>query len=330
MKTISDTETSFFRNLTETLRATMPEHEIDEALPLIKEIHCLKKEKNALILGHNYMTPDVYHGVSDFTGDSLALARKAASVDSDIILFNGVHFMAETAAILNPDRLVLIADPKAGCSLAESINAEDVRELKRQFPDIPVVTYVNCSAAVKAETDICCTSANALQVIESLPNSKVIFLPDVYLAQNIQNQTDKEIIYWEKGKCMVHEQYNVDDLDAARDQFDDLLIIAHPECPPEVIESADFSGSTSEMGSYITKNHAKNLLLLTECGMADNLRSEFQDRHFISTCHTCPHMKRIHLKGIRDALLYTQYEVKVPEEIQIKARKAVDRMLTLV
>ena len=330
MKTVPNPETSFFRNLTEKLRSTMPEHEIDEALPLIKEIHLLKKEKNALILGHNYMTPDVYHGVSDFTGDSLALARKAASVDSDIILFNGVHFMAETAAILNPDRLVLISDPKAGCSLAESINAEDVRELKRQFPDIPVVTYVNCSAAVKAETDICCTSANALQVIESLPSSKVIFLPDVYLAQNIQNQTDKEIISWEKGKCMVHEQYNVDDLNAARNQFDDLLIIAHPECPPQVIESADFSGSTSEMSSYIAKNHAKNLLLLTECGMADNLRSEFQDRHFISTCHTCPHMKRIHLKGIRDSLLYTQYEVKVPEEIRIKARKAVDRMLTLV
>ncbi len=307
----------------------MPPHELETALPLIEEIQALKREKNALILGHNYMTPDVYHGVSDYTGDSLGLARRAAESDADIILFNGVHFMAETASILNPQRLVLIADLKAGCSLAESITAEDVRQLKRAYRGAPVVTYINCSAEVKAETDICCTSANALQVIESLPQDTIIFLPDAYLADNMQLQTKKRLINWEKGKCMVHEQFEADDIAAVRKQFDDLIVIAHPECNTDVTASSDFTGSTSQMSRYIAESKKQNIMLVTECSMSDNLRSQFPDRHFISTCHTCPHMKRITLQGVRDALYYERYEVSVAEHIRLPAKKSLDRMLAL-
>ncbi|HMW61185.1 MAG TPA: quinolinate synthase, partial [Leptospiraceae bacterium] len=222
--------TQDLREIRAKLEATMMPMELDHAMPIIEEIHKLKKQKNAVILGHNYMTPDVYHGVSDYIGDSLGLARQAATTNADIILFNGVHFMAETAKICNPDKLVLIADLKAGCSLAESITGADVRKLREQFPGAPVVTYVNCSAEVKAETDICCTSANALKVVESLPDETVIFLPDAYLAKNVQLKTKKRIVSWEKGKCMVHEQYTGKDILDYRKQFDDLLVIAHPEC----------------------------------------------------------------------------------------------------
>lgn len=305
-------------------------HEVDLAMPLIEEIHRLKREKNAVILGHNYMTPDVYHGVSDFVGDSLGLARKAAETDADIILFNGVHFMAETAKILNPNKLVLIADPEAGCSLAESITGADVRRLKELHPGAPVVTYVNCTAEVKAETDICCTSANAAKVVNSLPESKVIFLPDEYLARNVRLQTDKEIISWERGKCMVHEQYSGDDMDAARRQFDDLAIIAHPECDTDVTSRADFSGSTSQMADFVARTPHKNIMLVTECSMADNLRAQFPDRNFVSTCHTCPHMKKITLAKVRDALLYERVAVEVPEDIRLRAKRAVDRMLAII
>ena len=317
------------RKLSQKLKAALLPHEVDTALPLIEEIHELKQQKNALILGHNYMTPDVFHGVSDFAGDSLFLAYQAANSQADIILFNGVHFMAETASILNPQGLVLIADLKAGCSLAESITGADVRQLRAQYPDAPVVSYINCSAEVKAQTDICCTSANALDVIESLEEERVIFLPDEYLAQNIKKQSKKEIISWKKGKCMVHEQYEAKDIRAHRSQFSDLVVIAHPECSPEVTEEADFSGSTSQMSQFIKQSKNKNVLLLTECSMADNLRSEFLERNFISTCHTCPHMKRITLQGVRDALLYERYEVKVPEELRLPAKRALERMLAL-
>jgi len=304
-------------------------HEIDQAIELIKEIRELKKQKNAVILGHNYMTPDVYYGVSDFVGDSLGLAKQASEVDADIILFNGVHFMAETASVLNPQKKVLIADLQAGCSLAESINADDVRRLKQMYPGIPVVTYINCSAEVKAETDVCCTSANALRIVQSIDSDTIIFLPDVYLGKNIQKQTDKRLILWEKGKCMVHEQYTKEDIEYYRKQFDDLLVIAHPECNTDVTEASDFTGSTSQMADFIRKSPLKNVLLVTECSMADNLRSEFPDKNFIGTCHTCPHMKKITLTKIRDALLYEQYEVKVPEEIAEKARKSILRMFEL-
>ncbi|MCB1172609.1 MAG: quinolinate synthase NadA [Leptospiraceae bacterium] len=321
--------TATMEAIQETLTQTMPEHELDEALQLIAEIRNLKKEKNLVILGHNYMTPDVFHGVSDFIGDSLGLARQAANTDAAIILFNGVHFMAETAKICNPDKKVLIADPEAGCSLAESITADDVRMLKARYPGVPVVTYVNCSAAVKAETDICCTSANALQVVESLADEAVIFLPDEYLARNIQQKTSKRIISWEQGKCMVHEQYTAEDLLHARRQFQDLLIISHPECNTDVTGASDFAGSTSQMADFIAKNKQENIMLVTECSMADNLRLQFPRRHFVSTCHTCPHMKKITLKKVRDAIINEQYAVEVPEHIQKPALRAVERMLAI-
>lgn len=311
------------------ISSLMMPNELQQALELIQEIRELKKKKNAIILGHNYMTPDVYYGVSDYVGDSLGLSKKAAEIDADIILFNGVHFMAETASILNPTKKVLIADLQAGCSLAESITGEDVRKLKEKYPGIPVVTYINCTADVKAETDVCCTSANALKIIEKIPSDKIIFLPDVYLAKNIQKQTKKQIIPWEQGKCIVHEQYTAEDIHYFRKQFDDLLVIAHPECNTDVTEVSDFTGSTSQMADFIRKSNKKNVLLVTECSMADNLRSEFPDRNFIGTCHTCPHMKKITLKKIRDALLYEQYEVKVPEDIANRARKAILKMFEL-
>lgn len=309
-------------------KSYMP-HEIEQAIELIKEIRELKKQKNVVILGHNYMTPDVFYGISDFVGDSLGLAKQAAEVDAEIILFNGVHFMAETASILNPNKKVLIADLNAGCSLAESITAEDVRKLKKQYPNVPVVTYINCSAEVKAETDICCTSANALKIVESIDSDTIIFLPDVYLGKNIQKATNKKLILWDKGKCIVHEQYTKEDIEYYRKQFEDLLVIAHPECNTDVTEASDFTGSTSQMAEFIRKNPNKNVLLVTECSMADNLRSEFPDKNFIGTCHTCPHMKKITLSKIRDALLYEQFEVKVPEDIAEKARKSILRMFEI-
>ena len=317
------------KKLSQKLESTLLPHEIEKTLRLSEEIHELKKKKNAIILGHNYMTPDVFYGVSDFVGDSLFLARQAAQTQADIILFNGVHFMAETASILNPDTMVLIADLKAGCSLAESITGADVRSLKGKYPKTPVVSYINCSAEVKAETDICCTSANALDVIESLEEERVIFLPDEYLAQNIRKETKKEIISWNQGKCMVHEQYKAEDIQEHRSQFSDLVVIAHPECSSEVTEESDFSGSTSQMSQFIKKSRRKNVLLLTECSMADNLRSEFPEHNFISSCHTCPHMKRITLEGVQKALLHERYEVKVAEALRIPAKRAIEAMLAL-
>lgn len=311
------------------LSATMMPHELERAMELIREIRHIKAEKDVCILGHNYMTPDVFYGASDYVGDSLGLSREAAKTEAKIILFNGVHFMAETAKILSPDKKVLIADLSAGCSLAESITADDVIEMKRQHPGVPVVTYVNCSAAVKAETDICCTSANALEVVESIPGDEVIFLPDAYLAANIQKQTKKKLYFYEKGKCQVHELYSADDLRSMRRQFDDIVIIAHPECSTDVTAEADFSGSTSQMESFIANSDKTNIMLVTECSMGDNLRSHFPDRHFISTCHTCPHMKKITLEKIRDSLLYERYEVTVPEEIRVRAKMSVDRMLAI-
>lgn len=315
--------------LKKSLAQSMPPNELEEALELVREIRELKSQKSIVVLGHNYMTPDVFYGVSDFVGDSLGLARKAAETDAQIILFNGVHFMAETAKILNPEKKVLIADPEAGCSLAESITGADVRALKEKFPGVPVVTYVNCSAEVKAETDVCCTSANALDVVESFSDDTIIFLPDEYLARNIQKQTKKRIISYEEGKCMVHEQYTAADLEAARRQFPELLIISHPECNTDVTGASDFAGSTSQMENFIAQDPRKNIMLVTECSMGDNLRSRFPDRNFISTCHTCPHMKKITLRKVRDAILKEQYEVEVPEDIRTRALASVEKMLKL-
>lgn len=309
-------------------RSMMP-HEIDITMELIEKVRKLKEEMNVVVLGHNYMTPDVFYGVSDFVGDSLGLARKAAEVEADIILFNGVHFMAETAKVLNPGKMVLIADLDAGCSLAESITAEDVRNLKAQYPGVPVVTYVNCSAAVKAETDICCTSSNALKVIESLDSDTVIFLPDAYLAKNMAQKTRKKLIYWERGKCMVHEQFTPRDIQAARRQFKDLYVIAHPECDTPVTAESDFTGSTSQMEDAIRKSPNKNIMMITECSMGDNLRASFPDRNFVSTCQTCPHMKKITLPKVYEALLNLQFQVEVPEDIIEKARLSVERMIAI-
>lgn len=302
--------------------------EIEERLPLIEEINKLKKEKNAVLLGHNYMTPDVFHGVSDILGDSLYLSKMAGETNADIILFNGVHFMAETAKILSPNKKVLIADLKAGCSLAESITRQDVIDLKKKYPGVPVVTYVNCSAEVKAETDVCCTSANAVKIVESIDSDTVIFLPDEYLASNVQKHTKKKLIT-HPGRCMVHELYTKNDIEMTRRQFDDLVVISHPECNSDVVDASDFSGSTSEMSEFIKKSPAKNIMLITECSMGDNLRSTFPEKDFVSTCQTCPHMKKITLQKIRDALLYEQYEIILPEEIIQKGKNAVQRMLDI-
>jgi quinolinate synthase len=303
--------------------------EIKLMLPLIEEINQLKKDKNAVILGHNYMTPDVFFGVSDIVGDSLYLSKAAAETKADIVLFNGVHFMAETAKILSPDKKVLIADLKAGCSLAESITRADVQKLKKQYPGVPVVTYVNCSAEVKAETDICCTSANALEIVESLESDIVIFLPDEYLADNVRKLTKKKIIS-HPGRCMVHEMYTPLDIEITRQRMGgDVTVISHPECSREVVDRSDFSGSTSQMIEFVRKAPSKNILLITECSMGDNLRIEFPEKHFVSTCQTCPHMKKITLEKIKASLLEEKFEILLDPEIIQLAQKSVQRMLEI-
>ncbi len=314
--------------LSQILSSTYLPDEIEIKLPIIEEINKLKKEKNAVILGHNYMTPDVFHGVSDIMGDSLYLSKMAAETNADLILFNGVHFMAETAKILSPSKKVLIADLKAGCSLAESITAEDVIQLRKLYPGAPVITYVNCSAEVKAETDICCTSANAVKIVNSVESDIVIFLPDEYLASNVQKHTQKKLIT-HPGRCMVHELYKKSDIEQTRKQFNDLVVISHPECSSDVVDASDFSGSTSEMSGYIEKSKATNIMLITECSMGDNLRSQFPSKHFVSTCQTCPHMKKITLEKVRDALLYEQYEILLPLDIIERGQRAVNRMLEI-
>ncbi|MCB1179108.1 MAG: quinolinate synthase NadA [Leptospiraceae bacterium] len=314
--------------LTQILSTTYFPEEIEGKLPIIEEINKLKKEKNAVLLGHNYMTPDVFYGVSDIVGDSLYLSKAAAETEADIILFNGVHFMAETAKILSPQKKILIADLEAGCSLAESITRKDVQELKKMYPGVPVVTYVNCSAEVKAETDICCTSANAAQIVNSLDSDTVIFLPDEYLASNVQKQTGKKLIT-HPGRCMVHELYTKTDIDMTRKQFDDLVVISHPECNSDVVDASDFAGSTSQMEKFIADSGATNVMLITECSMGDNLRSSFPEKHFVSTCQTCPHMKKITLEKIKNALINEEFEIHLDREIIEKGKLSVTRMLEI-
>lgn len=316
--------------LVQKLKPIYMDHEIEgRILPLAEEINRLKVEKNAVLLGHNYMTPDVFWGVSDIIGDSLYLSKMAKETKADIILFNGVHFMAETAKILSPQKKVLIADLKAGCSLAESITRDDVKALKQKYPGVPVVTYVNCSAEVKAETDVCCTSANAVQIVNAVEGDTVIFLPDEYLAGNVRNQTHKTIIS-HPGKCMVHEMYTPEDIKSAKRLFPgNLTVITHPECHEDVVKEADFSGSTSQMVDFIRRSNTDKIMLVTECSMGDNLRAEFPEKEFVSTCQTCPHMKRITLEKVRDALLYEQYEIHLDPEVIRLAEKSVTRMLEL-
>ncbi len=300
--------------------------------PYIYEINRLKKEKNAVILAHNYMTPDIFFGVGDVIGDSLMLAQKAAQSDADIIVQCGVHFMAETAKILCPDKKVLMPDMKAGCSLSEAITGADVRALKEKHPGIPVVTYVNTSADVKAESDICCTSSNALKIVNALGaqgHDTVIMTPDMYLAQNVAAQTKVKVIYWE-GSCMVHERFTPQDIiDARKSYGDDLIVLAHPECPPNVMAEADFAGSTAQMDDYIKDKQPKRAMLMTECSMSDNIAANNPNVEMIGTCQMCPHMKRITLPKILHALQTETPEVFIDPAIAARARKAVDRMLEL-
>ena len=296
--------------------------------PMIAEIRRLKEEQRAVILAHNYQTPQIFYGVADITGDSLALAREAAAVDADIIVMCGVHFMAETAKLMNPERTVLIPDLEAGCSLAESITGDDVRALRERHPGVPVVTYVNTSAEVKAASDICCTSANAVEVVESLQSDTVIFLPDRYLARYVAENTSVEIIPWE-GRCIVHEEFTAEQLRAYRAQFPGIIIIAHPECPYEVLEEADMVGSTSQMASFVERERPQRVAMITECSMSDNVAANFPDLEFVRPCSLCPHMKRITLANIRDCLTQRQYEVTVPDEVASGARLAVERMLAV-
>ena len=296
--------------------------------PLIKAINTFKKERNAAILAHNYMTPEIFHCVGDIRGDSLQLAKEAANTDADVIVQAGVHFMAETSKLLSPDKTILIPDLEAGCSLASSITGADVRALREAYPGVPVVTYVNTSADVKAETDICCTSANAVQVVESLGVDRVLLIPDEYLAKYVQTQTDVEIITW-KGRCEVHERFTGEELAALREADPSIKIIAHPECPPDVIEAADFTGSTSGMINYVKDNRPPRVVLVTECSMASNVAGEVPDVEFVKPCNLCPHMKRITLENILDSLLYMQHEVTVDPAIAGKARRAVERMVNL-
>jgi quinolinate synthase len=296
--------------------------------PYVRAINALKKERNAVILAHNYQTPEIYNCVADFVGDSLQLAREATKVKADIIVQCGVHFMAETAKVLNPDKTVLIPDLRAGCSLAEAITAEDVRLLRERFPGVPVVTYVNTSAEVKAESDITCTSSNALEVVESLGRDTVIMVPDQYLAKYVAGQTKVKIIAW-KGSCEVHERFTGDELALIRSNDPSVQIIAHPECPPDVIEASDFTGSTAHMIDYVRKHRPKRVVLVTECSMADNVQAELPDVEFTRPCNLCPHMKRITLPKILDSLLNMKEEVVVDPAIAAKARRAVERMIYL-
>src|SRR6476469_1090732 len=296
--------------------------------PYIKAINDLKRSRNAVVLAHNYMTPEIFHCVADVVGDSLQLAREAAKTDAEIIVQAGVHFMAETSKLLNPDKTVLIPDPLAGCSLADSITPADVRMLREVYPGVPIVTYVNTSAAVKAECDICCTSSNAVKVVESLGAPRVLLIPDEYLAKYVQTKTKVEIIAW-KGHCEVHERFTAEELEAFRAADPGTRIIAHPECPPDVIKTADFTGSTAGMIDWVKTNRPRKVVLVTECSMSSNVAAEVPDVEFVRPCNLCPHMKRISLEKIYDSLLFIQHEVTVDPAIAQRARRAVERMVNL-
>ncbi len=342
-----------YRLMAQKLARVVPDVELRAKAELVFQINRLKEERGAIILGHNYMEPALYHTVPDVVGDSLELARRAAQTDRDPIVFCGVRFMAETAKILNPEKTVLLPAEKAGCSLAASITAEDVRELRRQYPGVPVVTYVNCYADVKAETDVCCTSSNASRVVDALGADCIIFLPDEYLAQNVARETGRQVIFPTKtpkssdartaapdnlryhlvawhGRCEVHEKFTVDDIIAVRKQFPDVVVLAHPECSAEVVEASDFSGSTSRMIDFVRRSKAPRYLLLTECSMGDNIIAENPDKETLRLCSVrCPHMNEITLEDTLAALQHNRYVVEVPEDIRVRARRAVDRMLEI-
>jgi quinolinate synthase len=309
-------------------RHVIPDVEWSVHAPYIAQINALKAERNAVILAHNYQTPEIFHGVADYTGDSLGLAEQARDADADVIVLCGVHFMAETAKIVNFDKAVLIPSLEAGCSLASSITGADVRMLKERYPGVPVVTYVNTTADVKAESDVCCTSANAVKIVNSLGSDRVIFLPDHYLGQYVAQNTDVEIILW-AGSCEVHERFTGDELRLYRRQTRGVQIIAHPECPPDVLAEADFVGSTSGMIDYVDRKRPQRVVMVTECSMSDNVAVEFPDVEFIRPCNLCPHMKQITLPKILNSLQNLQYEVTLDADLAKRAYGAVQRMLEL-
>ncbi len=340
------TKEGMYDKLKGMLATTVPDFELRMKAELAVEINRIKAEKNAVILGHNYMEPALFYSIPDYVGDSLELSRKAAQSNKDIIVFCGVKFMAETAKILNPTKKVLVPSEKAGCSLAASITAADVRELKAKFPGVPVVTYINTYADVKAESDICCTSGNAVEVVNSLKTDRVIFIPDEYLAGNVARETGKHIIYptrdplrhfpneldyqmigW-PGRCEVHEKFTVEDIINVRKQFPDVVILAHPECSPEVVEASDFSGSTTAMIKYVEKSNAPHYLMLTECSMGDNVAAAHPEKEMLRLCSIrCPHMNQITLEDTLEALKKEQFEIVIDEEIRRRAYVAVERML---
>ena len=304
----------------------IPEVEWAVHEPLIEKINKLKKEKNAVILAHSYMTPEIYHCVADIVGDSLKLAKESQKAKADIIIMCGVHFMAETAKILNPNKKVLIPDMSAGCSLAEAITGEDVRLLKQKYPGVPVVSYVNTSADVKAETDICCTSSDAVEIVESLGVDKVIFLPDEYLGKNVAAQTKVKIITFH-GTCIVHERFTPEEIREYRKNYPGIVVLAHPECPPEVVAEADYTGSTSKMSNYVRDKQPKKVLMVTECSMSDNVAIENPNVEMIKPCNLCPYMKKITLQGIYNSLTNGTDEVKLTDAVMDKARLSIKRMI---
>ncbi len=312
----------------EQVKSVIPEFEWPLHAPYVEAINRLKRERNAVILAHNYMTPEIFHGVADIVGDSLALARQAAETDADVIVLAGVHFMAETAKLLSPEKTVLMPDMNAGCSLAASITGADVRLLREKYPGVPVVTYVNTSAEVKAESDVCITSGNAVKIVESLGTDRVICIPDQYLARYIASQTDVEVIIWE-GSCEVHERFTGKELRDYRQQFSDIVIVAHPECPEDVLKEADFVGSTANMINYVGEAQPDRVLLVTECSMSDNVAVEHPNVEFVRPCNLCPHMKLITLPKILDALTNMEPRVEVAPEVAERARLSVERMLAI-
>jgi quinolinate synthase len=314
--------------LYERLRRVIPPFDWPGFADDIDAVLALKHERNAVILAHNYQTPEIFYGVADLVGDSLALARMAMKTEADVIVLAGVHFMAETAKLLNPDKTVLIPDLDAGCSLAESITAQDVRRLRQNYPGVPIVAYVNTSAAVKAESDICCTSSNAKAVVESLGTPRVIMLPDEYLARNIAATTKVDIISW-KGHCEVHERFTGADIREIRESHPGVVVLAHPECPPEVVAEADFSGSTAAMSNYVGTRKPARVVLLTECSMSDNVAVQHPDIEFVRPCNLCPHMKRITLANIRRALETNRNAVRIDPSVAERARRSVERMLAV-
>ncbi len=339
-----------YRDLQKSLGDVLPDAELLLKAEVAAEVLRLKEERNAVILGHNYMEPALFHTVPDFRGDSLELSRRAAETDKSVIVFCGVRFMAETAKILNPGKTVLLPTEKGGCSLAESITAADVRALRAAYPGVPIVTYINTYADVKAECDICCTSGNAVAVVESLDSDTVIFLPDEFLARNVARETGRHVIVptvlskataapstdveqvmvaW-KGRCEVHELFTPEDIDAARKQFPDVFILAHPECSPEVVAKADFSGSTTAMIKAVEKSKAKRYLLLTECSMGDNIVAANPEKEMLRLCsHRCPHMGEITLEHTRDSLRHMRWQIEVPEDVRVRALRSVERMLAV-